>query len=310
MLLLNLYAVFILQKNENELYRFIPNLFDRLEVNYFKQNNTIVGFFSKFATKESNTMKITLYQQDIVWLDPEANYRKVEALLASSPESDLLVLPEMFTTGFVTHPKPGSLESDASVRERLSQLAARYDCALAGSVAIEDAPGIYRNRFYFVQPDGRIDYADKRHLFSFGGEHLVYKPGDRRVVVEYKGVRFLLLVCYDLRFPVWARCLDDYDVLLLVANWPDVRQYSWEILLKARAIENQCYAVGVNRVGKDQLCAYAGGSMALHFYGHPIAAATSGEEQSFSFEPELEPLRHFREKFPVMSDSDRFEIQL
>lgn len=253
-------------------------------------------------------MKITLYQQDIVWLDPEANYRKIESVLESHPDSDLLVLPEMFTTGFLTQPHRGGMESDEEVRRRMLDLAQRHQCALAGSVAIEAEDGTYRNRFYFVRPDGGIDYADKRHLFSYGGEHLAYTPGDRRVVAEYMGVRFLLIVCYDLRFPVWARCLNDYDVMLCVANWPSVRQRSWEVLLQARAMENQCYMVGVNRVGVDKICDYAGGTTAVHFYGEPLETCPPQQEGCVTFEPDMEALCHFRDKFPVLADSDRFEI--
>lgn len=307
-------------------------------------------------------MKIALYQQDIVWCDPEANYRKVETVLAGLSRCDLLVLPEMFTTGFVMEPdavmmKPSpfsarlspdecaasagsaemakcgteaaaevdpltaaevrvpdngqgphcGLETPPAVEERLRTLSERYHCALAGSVAVQDGGRCF-NRFYFMRPDGSFEYADKHHLFSYGGENLCYTPGQRRVVVNYLGVRFLILICYDLRFPVWSRCRDDYDILLCAANWPAVRQLSWNVLLRARAIENQCYAVGVNRVGEDKICPYAGGSTAVHPYGELLAECGTDQEGCAVFEPDMEMLRGYREKFPSLQDADRFQI--
>lgn len=308
-------------------------------------------------------MKIALYQQDIVWCDPEANYRNVELVLTELSGCDLLVLPEMFTTGFVMEPdavtmkipdftqgshrdtcavwagngekgKYGTeretvkgdlamvpienvpdegqmakrgLEIPQMVEERLCSLSMRYGCALAGSVAVQDN-GCYFNRFYFIRPDGSFEFADKHHLFSYGGETVHYTPGQRRVVVDYLGIRFLILICYDLRFPVWSRCQDDYDILLCVANWPAVRQLSWNVLLRARAIENQCYVVGVNRVGEDKICPYAGGSMAVHPYGEVLAECGIDKEGWAVFEPDMEMLRSYREKFPSLQDADSFRI--
>jgi predicted amidohydrolase len=264
-------------------------------------------------------MKILLYQQDIVWADPEANYRKVEAVLEAHPEGELLVLPEMFSTGFVTDPKHMQLlsasadglqlEAAEAVESRLRAMAARHHCALAGSVAVQDAEG-YHNRFYFVCPDGTLYAADKRHLFSYGGEDRYYRPGQERVVATYGGLRFLIIVCYDLRFPVWSRCVDDYDVLLCVANWPAVRQHSWNTLLQARAMENQCYVVGVNRVGEDHICPYNGGSMAVHPYGDPLVECPRKEESVVVFEPDMEMLNGYRTKFPALHDRDKFVIKV
>jgi predicted amidohydrolase len=254
-------------------------------------------------------MKILLYQQDIVWADPEANYRKVEALLETHPEGELLVLPEMFTTGFVTDPEHTPLETAEAAEARLRDIAARHRCALAGSVAVEDAEG-YHNRFYFVRPDGHIYRSDKRHLFSYGGETRYYRPGGERVVAEYGGLRFLMIVCYDLRFPVWSRCVDDYDVLLCVANWPAVRQHTWNVLLQARAAENQAYVIGVNRVGEDHICPYNGGTMAVHPYGEALVECPRKVESVVTFEPDAEMLRAYRAKFPALHDRDRFEIHI
>lgn len=255
-------------------------------------------------------MKITLFQQDIAWLDIDANLRKIEQVLASQPDSDVLILPEMCTTGFVTLPQPGQLPSAAATEQQLQQLAARYGTAICGSFAVVDDEGNNRNRAYFVEPDGKVSFADKRHLFTPGGEGLVYRAGDARTIVEYKGVRFLLLVCYDLRFPVWARYTDEnrYDILVYMANWPTQRQLAWQTLLPARAIENQAFVIGVNRVGADNMCPYQGGTCAIHPYGHIIAACSDNQEESVSFEPDLQKLAEFRQKFPVGTDSDRFTL--
>lgn len=255
-------------------------------------------------------MKITLFQQDIQWLDPEGNFLKVESVLQSHPDTDLLVLPEMCLTGFVTMPQPGQLKSCVEVERRLKELSQRYGTALCGSFAVVD-DGINRNRAYFVTPEGTLDYADKHHLFAPGGEAKGYVAGEGKCIVEWRGIRFLLLVCYDLRFPVWSRNTAEamYDVLICVANWPVQRQLAWDTLLAARAIENQAFAIGVNRVGNDLMCQYEGGTRAIHPYGHVLAECPRGAESVCSFEPDMVKLQEYRKKFPSLSDSDSFVIQ-
>lgn len=254
-------------------------------------------------------MLISLFQQDIAWLSPEQNYQKIESVLQQHPETDLLVLPEMCTTGFVTKPQPGEIEEAADIEHRLLTLSQRYNTALCGSFACHLADS-NRNRCYFVTPEGNVYYADKHHLFTIGGEHLGYKPGQERCVVEWRGIRFLLLVCYDLRFPVWTRFTDDapYDVMVCVANWPLQRRLAWDTLLAARAIENQVYVIGVNRIGIDNMCPYDGGTRAVHPYGHLVAQCENNKEEVCSFEPDIEKLEDFRKKFPSHRDSDRFTI--
>lgn len=254
-------------------------------------------------------MKIALFQQDIVWLDQEANYRKIEELLAIHPEIDLLVLPEMFTTGFVLDPHPGDLASHTETVARLKDLSCRYHAALCGSVAVTDGSQAF-NRAYFVTPQGEAHWSDKRHPFNVGGERRIYTAGQQKTIVEYDGIRFLLLVCYDLRFPVWSRWTreEPYDILICVANWPSARQLAWDTLLPARAIENQSYAIGVNRVGEDQLCPYAGGTRAIHPYGHALAQCDSATESLTIFEPDMEKLRSYHDKFPAWTDADTFHI--
>lgn len=255
-------------------------------------------------------MKITLFQQNIAWLDPEANYLKIESVLMSHPDTDLLVMPEMCSTGFVTNPVTGQIEDAAAVEARLKALASKYNTTLCGSFAVRTAD-CNRNRCYFVTPEGEVHYADKRHLFTPGGEAKGYKAGQEKCIVEWHGVRFLLLVCYDLRFCVWSRYTDEaaYDIMICAANWPAQRQMAWNTLLPARAIENQVYVLGVNRVGQDVLCPYVGGTAAYHPYGHAVACCEDGQEGVCSFEPDIDKLKDFRKKFPSQADADIFEIK-
>ena len=270
-------------------------------------------------------MKITLYQQDIAWLDPAANYAKIESVLASTPDTDLLVLPEMCATGFVTRPALGQIEAVAEVEQRLLSLASRYGTAICGSFAVTlpesaDLPVLEpakfevpcharnRNRCYFVTPEGDVHYSDKHHLFNIGGENQGYVAGHERKVVEWRGIRFLLLVCYDLRFPMWCRNQMDeegnaaYDLIIYVADWPLARRLAWETLMRARAIENQCFVAACNRVGKDDWGEYFGGSAVVHPYGHLLAEAPQDKECEITGEINMEELTRYRTKFPTLKD--------
>lgn len=252
-------------------------------------------------------MKLTLLQTDIAWNDAEANIATAERLMDLAPGADLYVLPEMWATGF--DPAPTASTAAAAVRalDWMRHAAAYRRCAVAGSLAVE-AEGQMRNRFYFVTPDD-VRHYDKRHLFTYGGETAHYSPGRERVVVDWAGTRILLQVCYDLRFPVFARNRGDYDLLLYVANWPESRQAVWDTLVRARAIENQCYVAAVNRAGSDPACAYAGGTACIDAYGHTVAhAGTDGTEAVVTAETDLERLRRFRAKFPVLADADTFTV--
>jgi predicted amidohydrolase len=261
-------------------------------------------------------MKLLLLQTDIRWLAPAENRRRAEELIAAAPPSasdgsarvDIIVLPEMFTTGFAVEPA-GVAEADAGA-ETLSwmrSVAAQRNAAVVGSVAVEDG-GRYFNRLFFVKPDGSFEKYDKRHLFSFAGENERYTPGRERVVVEWQGWRILLQVCYDLRFPVFARNREDYDMVLYVANWPTVRIHPWNTLLRARAIENVCYAVGVNRTGEDPFAGYSGGTALIGFKGETLAEAAPNSEETILCEINLEALRAFRTKFPALEDADNFTL--
>lgn len=253
-------------------------------------------------------MKITLLQTDIVWGDPQKNIEEAERLIGQCQETDLYVLPEMFATGFCVQPEGVAEKAGGRSLQWMKSCAKAHDCAVAGSLAVEE-DGRYYNRFYFVFPDGTFACYDKRHLFAYGGEGDCFEAGRERVVVCFRGVRILLQVCYDLRFPVWSRNRADYDMVLYVANWPVFRIEVWNTLLHARAIENQCYVAGVNRVGNDPYCRYNGGTMLIDAYGRDVAVCRSDKAEAVTAEISLDALAHFRGKFPVLDDADDFELK-
>ena len=252
-------------------------------------------------------MKIALLQSDIEWAMPCRNRFGAEAMMASASGCDLYVLPEMFSTGFCTSPEGVAEPEPCDSLKWMKDSAEMFSAAIAGSVAVEEN-GRFFNRFYFVTPDGNSVHYDKRHLFPYGGEHLKFTAGKERKIVEYKGVRILLQVCYDLRFPVWSRNRGDYDMALYVASWPETRTDAWRQLLKARAIENQCFVAGVNRIGTDPSNSYCGGTMLIDPYGKVIAECADGMESVAVAEISMEELAAFRQKFPVLDDADDFEL--
>ncbi|MCI5719620.1 MAG: hypothetical protein MR294_04310 [Bacteroidales bacterium] len=235
----------------------------------------------------------------------EAGDAEVGQESAGIETGGLIVLPEMFSTGFITMPA-GEAESDGASLGWMKAIAKKYGCAVAGSVATEDR-GLFYNRFYFVKPDGTFVKYDKRHLFSFAGEDRRFTAGSEKVITEYNGVRFFLQICYDLRFPCFSRNIlpNPYDAVIYVASWPSPRIGAWDTLLKARAIENQCYAIGVNRVGKDPSCQYNGHSSIVDPYGNASASCAEGVEEIVSADLDLDSLQAFRNKFPVLKDADR-----
>ena len=250
-------------------------------------------------------MKVSIIQHFIRENSLEWNFQHLSSLLDEQPGADLFVLAETFATGFLSE---GSTQKAGQqgklILGWMQQQAALRDAAVAGSVATVDDDGRLRNRLFFVRPDGTFDYYDKRHLFSYAGETKDYVAGESRVVVEWRGVRFLLQVCYDLRFPVFSRNHGDYDAAIYVANWPKPRRDVWQTLLKARALENQCFVVGVNIVGSDKACEYVGDSAVINAYGQIIAQCTPGEVETASAELDMEQLLRFRKKFPVLQDAD------
>ncbi len=248
-------------------------------------------------------MKVTILQRDILWGNPIVNVERADAAIKSLPYSDLYILPEMFSTGFCTQPEGMAETDNSSTLHWMKYIAAERNCGIAGSVAVEK-DGKFYNRFYFVHPDGKVDQYDKKHLFTYGGEHKRFTAGEERVVVNFRGVRILLEVCYDLRFPIWSRNRGDYDMIIYVASWPTPRVEAWSALLVARAIENQCYVAGVNRIGTDPACEYCGGSVIINPYGKTIAACEMNKEEDASAEIDMAELEAFRERFPVLKDAD------
>lgn len=253
-------------------------------------------------------LKITIIQPDITWEDPQSNLEKYSKMLETLEDSDLILLPEMFTTGFSMRPE--------SLKESMNGLSVRWmkettkekDAAVLGSLIIEENGAIY-NRAVFAFPDGSMKTYDKHHLYSMGEEHLHYTAGNTKTIVEYKGWKICPLICYDLRFPVWARNVEDYDLLIYMANWPSPRHHVWKNLLVARAIENQCYCVGVNRSGSDGAgLNYLGESASVSPKGK---AEFMGEKESVqSFEISYNELHQFRKSFPLLPERDIFELKI
>ena len=253
-------------------------------------------------------MKVVMLQTDISWAKPEENIRHAQQLMDEAPDGDLYVLPEMWSTGFATVPDGiAEDEANSAALKWMQQTAKKRHCAISGSLAVKVADGTFRNRHYFV--DGRAGetyYYDKHHLFAYGGENNFYTPGREHAIVNYMGFRLLLLTCYDLRFPCWSRYADnqEYDAIIYVANWPSSRQSAWQLLLRARAIENQCYVIGVNRVGDDQRCHYIGASAVIDVTGRTVAQCRRGIPQALMCEIQMEELQRRREKFRVLDDRD------
>jgi predicted amidohydrolase len=254
---------------------------------------------------------LTLVQADTRWHDAEGNRAALEAALANvEPGVDVVVLPEMFSTGFTMASSEVAERMDGPTVAWLGAQARALDAAVVGSLVIEDG-GRYFNRLVWATPDGALRTYDKRHLFRMAGEDRHYAAGRDRIEVVWRGFRICPLVCYDLRFPVFARNRRDaeYDVLLVVANWPAPRQRAWNALLRARAIENQCWAVGVNRVGVDgNGLAYTGGSAVYDWLGDAQLEAfdTAGAVMA---RLELGPLTAYRRDFPAWQDADAFELK-
>jgi len=254
------------------------------------------------------TLDTLLVQAQLCWREPDRNRDHLERLVGSAPgELDLAVLPETFTTGFLGDADLPEEGMDGPTVGWMIRLAAARGCALAGSAVITE-DGLRYNRLLFVTPDGDVWHYDKRHLFAFGGENRRYAAGRDRVIVEYHGWRINLQVCYDLRFPAWCRNRDDYDLMLLVANWPSKRVRHWSSLLEARAIENQAWVIGVNRVGEDgNGMQYPGRSVVHDPLGERIADL-GGTEGCQRVALDLGQVSQVRTQFPFQADADRFTL--
>ena len=272
-------------------------------------------------------MRVALLQYSIAWADKETNLRMAEEHIAAlAGKADVAVLPEMFATGFCTdHPELAET-MDGEIIRRLQAVADKSGVAIVSSfICWNQESGIRSqesrvwnqdhiklvNRGFMIKPHAKIEIQDKRHLYAHGGEDLFFQPAQKRHIFEYKGVKFLLLVCYDLRFPAWARNRSgsDYDVILVVANWPEVRVQYWDALVAARATENQCYIAAVNMVGTDDKgLNYNGHSVAYDTRLQPIVSFADNEESTKIADFDINALHHFREVLPLWKDVDSFEI--
>ncbi|QQS30633.1 MAG: amidohydrolase [Sphingobacteriales bacterium] len=256
----------------------------------------------------SDTLQITLVQSDIIWENNAAN-RLVYDQLLDGVTSDLVILPEMFTTGFTMNPTSVAESMDGPTLQWMTEKARQNNFVIAGSLVIAEN-NRYFNRLVWVQPNGHIYFYDKRHLFILGGEEIVYTAGIKKIMPELKGWRILPLVCYDLRFPVWSRQTPQqpYDLLIYVANWPQVRNYPWQQLLRARAIENLAYVAGVNRIGTDGSGIYHSGNSALiNFKGEEIQTLPESVAV-YTHSISLTDLHQFRQQFPAYMDADEFTL--
>ena len=255
-------------------------------------------------------LRVTLVQQPLMWQDPGANRERFESLLRPlAGQTDLVVLPETFTTGFSMEVERVGEPASGPTVQWLRENAARIDAVITGSVITEEG-GKYFNRLLWATPAGELRSYDKRHLFRMGREHQHFTPGRAAWTVEWRGLRICPQVCYDLRFPVFSRRRPelDYDVLLYVANWPAARVYAWSQLLKARAIENQAFVIGVNRVGVDGAgVEHSGESAANDFLGLPLVALGNVPAVA-TVALDGEALQAFRERFPAQLDADRFRL--
>lgn len=253
-------------------------------------------------------LTISFIQTSLVWHNAEANRKRFETLIGGlGRPADLVVLPEMFTTGFTMDAADNAEKMDGDSLAWMRRVAGEHGITLCGSLIIEHG-GCFFNRLIWMSPDGNEQHYDKRHLFRMAGEDRHFAAGTRRLIVELNGWKICPLICYDLRFPVWSRGNNAFDLMIYVANWPAARRSAWKTLLPARAVENQCYALGVNRTGQDGngIC-YSGDSVAHDFLGAAICAC-GDEECVETVSLNWQALQRYREKFPAYLDADRFSI--
>lgn len=259
-------------------------------------------------------LKVTIIQANLHWENIDANLKMFSEKISSiKEESDLIVLPEMFSTGFTMNNKILAETMQGQTVAWMKQMAKEKKCVVTGSVIIEEKKKYY-NRLIWMMPNGKFKIYDKRHLFRYAGEENYYTEGKKKLIVELKGWKISPLICYDLRFPVWSRnkitkSESDYDVLIFVANWPERRNHPWKTLLMARAMENQCYVVGVNRVGNDGNTIYhSGDSAAINFKGEIISKTQPHEESVETVTFSKKDLDDWRKHFPAWMDADKFKL--
>ncbi|MCL1938863.1 MAG: amidohydrolase [Candidatus Azobacteroides sp.] len=259
-----------------------------------------------------NELRLGIIQSGISWENKEKNLNDYEALISSlEGKADLAVLPEMFTTGFSMEAAYLAETNAGNTVQTIRAWTKKYDLAIAGSFLATESENRLFNRGFFITPEGESFFSDKRHLFRISGENEVFTAGKAQPIISWRQWNIRLIVCYDLRFPVWTRNkANEYDLLLCVANWPQTRAVVWNVLLRARAIENLCYVCGVNRIGKDAYdISYQGESTVLDYKGNSMLEAGKDTESALTISLSKEKIQAFREKFPVWKDADTFEIK-
>ena len=256
-----------------------------------------------------DNLRVTLVQADLEWENPAQNRQNFEKLILQlKDQTDIAILPETFTTGFSLRAADLAELMEGPTISWMFKLSRQTNLAIGGSLLIEEH-GSYYNRFVFITPQGEISFYDKRHLFSIGGESDSVMSGNQRVVVHYLGWRIALYICYDIRFPVWCRNVADTDLMIFAANWPDSRNEVWSVLLKARAIENQVYVAGVNRIGTDgEGINYKGNSQMINPRGEVMVTSGNIRNELLTYLISKQDLNEFRDKFPVACEADRFKI--
>lgn len=253
-----------------------------------------------------NNLKISPIQVELFWEDRDKNLEMFDSLLQDI-KTDVVILPEMFTSGFSMNTSKNYDTMDGSTIKWMLKKSSVINAVICGSLIIFES-GQYFNRFIWAQPDGELKWYDKKHLFAYAGEDKHYTSGQQRLIIEYKDWKILPLICYDLRFPVWSRNLQDYDLMIYVANWPQTRRNAWKTLLQARAIENQSYVIGVNRVGTDGTSKVYSGDSSVISYSGEVITDYQNEIIVGSVTLEKETLQKFRQDFPFLLDKDKFEL--
>lgn len=254
-------------------------------------------------------LTLTALQTNLFWENKQKNLDHLANQIEQLPTTDLIILPEMFTTGFSMEAEKHAESMEGSTTQWMLKWAIKTNAAIAGSTVIKENGQCY-NRFLFVAPSGKIDFYDKRHTFTLAGEHKAYTAGQNNGLLQYKGWKICLRVCYDLRFPVWARNTSDYDLLIYTANWPHKRINAWDTLLKARSIENMSYCVGVNRIGTDGSdLFYPGHTAIFDFMGDKVGETHAEKQDATTIKMDREKMLLARKKLNFLNDRDQFTIQ-
>lgn len=274
------------------------------------QNLTFIILYNLFILMK-DILNVVGIQADLFWEVPVKNIEYFDDIIAQLDSNiDLVVLPEMFTTGFTMNPKDVAEKMDGFSVSWMIETANKFNLAITGSLVITENDKYY-NRLIFVHPSGKIETYNKRHSFTLAGEHKTYTSGNERLIINYQGWKICPLICYDLRFPVWARNTENYDLLVYMANWPVARLKAWDTLLKARAIENMSYTIGVNRVGKDaNNYSYSGNSLVVDFLGNELSSLPKSESGIVTATLNKKNQKKTREKLGFLNDRDNFKIDV